>query len=175
MATISGGRQRKRQRWQRCSASGASWLVEGVKNVETVLAGTARGRGGGGSRGNDERRQRLRSASEEGARAEERRATGKSERGQGVAWRVQGVGGVKQAGWRWPTRGQQAASTRPSPSVQGGRRQGAAVVGWAASYSTGPIGGRQVSFCQVSPSLSFYFYFLFCFSVFDLVIILNHF
>ena len=53
--------------------------------------------------------------------------------------------------------------------------RGAAVVGWAASYSTGPIGGRQVSFCQVSPSLSFYFYFLFCFSVFDLVIILNHF
>ena len=50
---------------------------------------------------------------------------GKSERGQGVEWRVQGVGGVKQAGWRWPARGQQAASTRPCPSVQGGRRQGA--------------------------------------------------
>ena len=118
----------------------------------------------------------VRPGMSEGERQRRERARGERE-GLGGAWRVQGVGGVKQAGWRWPARGQQAASTRPCPSVQGGRRQGAAVVGWAASYSTGPISGRQVSFCQVSPSLSSYFSFCFLFILlcFDLVIKLKHF
>ena len=41
----------------------ASWLVEEVGDVETELAGTARGRGGGGGRGVTVARLRLRSGS----------------------------------------------------------------------------------------------------------------
>ena len=68
---------------------------------------------------------------------------GKSERGQGVAWHVQGVGGVKQAGWRWPARGQQAASTRPRPSGERREMTGIVQLGWAVLGQARP-GERQV-------------------------------
>ena len=129
MTTIFGGRRGKR-RWRRCcGASVASWLVEEVGDVETELAGTARGRGGDGGRGVTVARLRLRSGSRgRGSRGGGRVRERVRERSglRGVAREVQGDEGKAAGSRRW--QGVVGAlATHLSILLAGGRRQGKAV------------------------------------------------
>ena len=111
--------------------SGASWVVEEVGDVETELAGTARGRGRGSGYAGDERRRRapLGKGAERGGRSRER---GRSERGSGR--RVASSG----ASLGRPGRKQEVAE-----QGGGGARGGVAVSVLLAGRKTTGEGGRR--------------------------------
>ena len=137
----------------------ASWLVEEVGDVETELAGTARGRGGDGGRGITVARLRLRSGSR--GRAEEGEGVDREQRARGE---TEGATGHIQTrrgrlGGKHEVELGRARCRHASAYWQRWKKTKAPLVGWADS--AGPPGEWASGKRQVSPSLSLSLFYLF--------------